>query len=281
LYYRTDLLEKYGYKEPPKTWEQLTVMAKKIQDGERAAGRADFCGFVWQGSCYEGLTCDALEWIYSFGGGTIIESNGNISINNASALKALELAKSWVGSISPRGVTTYKEEESRNVWQSGNAAFMRNWPYAYALGSNKESPIAGKFFVTVLPKGGDSGKNAATLGGWQLMISKYSKNPDAAADLVRYLTSSEIQKKNAIDLTRLPTRPALYSDKDVLAANPWFEQLVSVFDNAVARPSTILQANYNQFASVFFNNISQVLNSEEPPQEALQKIDATARRVVH
>jgi trehalose/maltose transport system substrate-binding protein len=49
LYYRTDLLEKYGYKEPPKTWEELAVMAKKIQDGERAAGKPDFQGFVFEG----------------------------------------------------------------------------------------------------------------------------------------------------------------------------------------------------------------------------------------
>jgi trehalose/maltose transport system substrate-binding protein len=281
LYYRTDLLEKYGYKEPPKTWEELTKMAKTIQDGERAAGKVDFCGFVWQGSSYEGLTCDALEWIYSYGGGSIIEANGDISINNANALKAIELAKSWVGTISPRGVTTYKEEESRNIWQSGNAAFLRNWPYCYALGAKRESPIAGKFAVTVLPTGGDGGKNAATLGGWQLMVSRYSKNPDVAADLVRYLTSSEIQKRDAIELTRLPTRPALYTDKDVLAANPWFERMLPVFAHAVARPSTILKGNYNQFASAFFNNVSEVLNNQKPPEEALQTIEAIARRMVH
>jgi trehalose/maltose transport system substrate-binding protein len=115
------------------------------------------------------------------------------------------LAKSWVGTISPRGVSNYKEEESRNVWQSGNAAFMRNWPYCYALGEDKESPIAGKFSVTILPQGGSAGKHAATLGGWQLMVSKYSKNPEVATDLIRYLTSAEVQKKDAIELSGLPT----------------------------------------------------------------------------
>jgi trehalose/maltose transport system substrate-binding protein len=281
LYYRTDLLEKYGYKEPPKTWAELGDMAKKIQTGERSAGKPDFWGFVWQGSAYEGLTCDALEWIYSFNGGSLIEADGKISINNPNASEALKMAKGWVGTISPDGVTAYKEEESRNVWQSGNAAFMRNWPYAYALGSNKESAIAGKFAVTVLPKGPGDGKNAATLGGWQLMVSKYSKNQDVAADLVRYLTSNELQKKDAIELTRLPTRPALYSDKDVLAANPWFEQMLPVFNSAVARPSTVLKADYNQFASSFFNNVNQVLNNEETPEKALQVIETGAHRLVH
>ena len=133
LYYRTDLLEKYGYKEPPKTWEELTEMAKKIQDGERKGGKADFQGFVFEGKASESVTCNALEWIYSFGGGIIVEPDKKVTINNPKAIKALETAKSWVGTISPLGVTTYGEEDARNIWQAGNAAFMRNWPYAYAL----------------------------------------------------------------------------------------------------------------------------------------------------
>jgi trehalose/maltose transport system substrate-binding protein len=281
LYYRTDLLEKYGYKAPPTTWDELTEMAKKIQAGERAAGRADFWGFVWQGFSYEGLTCDALEWIYSCGGGTLIDPEGKVTINSPDVLNALLMAKSWIGTISPPGVVTYKEEEARNVWQAGNAAFMRNWPYCYALGSAKESPVAGKFAVTVLPQGsGASGKHAATLGGWQLMVSKYSKNQAVAADLVRYLTSAALQKKDAIDLTRLPTRPALYSDPDVLAANPWFAQMLPVFTNAVARPSTVLKSNYNQFATMFFGNVSQALTDQETPDEALRKVEAGTPRLL-
>ena len=160
-------------------------MAKKIQEGERAAGKPDFQGFVFQGKASESVTCNAIEWIYSFDGGTIVEPDKKVTINNPNAIKALETAKGWVGTISPKGVTTYGEEEARNVWQAGNAAFMRNWPYAYALGNDPKSVIAGKFDITVLPKGGENGKNAAALGGWQLMVSAYSKAPDAAADLVR------------------------------------------------------------------------------------------------
>jgi len=205
LYYRTDLLEKYGYKEPPKTWEELAAMAKRIQDGERAAGNSDFQGFVFEGKASESVTCNALEWIYSYGGGSVIEPDKKVTINNSNAIKALDTAHSWVGSITPVGVTTYAEEEARNIWQAGNAAFMRNWPYAYALGADRKSAISGKFDVTILPKGGETGKNAACLGGWQLMVSAYSKVPDAAADLVRYLSSPEVQKRIAIHFSVLPS----------------------------------------------------------------------------
>jgi trehalose/maltose transport system substrate-binding protein len=280
LYYRTDLLEKYGYKEPPKTWEELTEMAKKIQDGERKGGKPDFQGFVFEGKASESVTCNAIEWVYSYGGGTIVEPDKKVTINNPKAIKALETAKSWVGTISPLGVTTYSEEDARNVWQAGNAAFMRNWPYAYALGSDPKSPIAGKFDISVLPKGGADGKNAACLGGWQLMVSAYSKVPDAAADLVKYLVSAEQQKSHAIEISLLPTLPALYSDADVLAKNPFFKNILPVLENAVARPSTVTGADYNQVSTSFFQNVNKVLTNGATAQEAVSAIEKVAKRIV-
>jgi trehalose/maltose transport system substrate-binding protein len=280
LYYRTDLLEKYGYKEPPKTWEELTEMAKKIQDGERKAGKPDFQGFVFQGKASESVTCNAIEWIYSYGGGTIVEPDKKVTINNPKAIKALEVAKSWVGTISPLGVTTYGEEDARNIWQAGNSAFMRNWPYAYALGQDPKSVISGKFDISVLPKGGTDGKNAACLGGWQLMISAYSKVPDAAADLVRYLTSPEEQKKHSIALSQLPTLPALYSDADVLAKAPFFKNILPVLENAVARPSTVTGADYNQLSTSFFQNVNKVLSGGSTAPDAVAAVEKVAKRIV-
>jgi trehalose/maltose transport system substrate-binding protein len=280
LYYRTDLLEKYGYKEPPKTWEELTEMAKKIQEGERGAGKGDFHGFVFEGKASESVTCNAIEWIYSFNGGTIVEPDKKVTINNPNAIKALEFAKGWVGTISPKGVTTYGEEEARNVWQAGNSAFMRNWPYAYSLGQDAKSAIAGKFDVSVLPKGGEDGKNAAALGGWQLMVSAYSKNPEAAADLVRALTSVEAQKRRAIEFSLLPSRPGLYSDADVLAKVPWFKNLLPVLENAVARPSTVTGADYNQLSTAFFQNVNKVLTGGETAKNAVSQVEKVAKRIV-
>jgi trehalose/maltose transport system substrate-binding protein len=281
LYYRTDLLEKYGYKGPPKTWEELAAMAKKIQDGERAAGKSDFQGFVFEGKASESVTCNALEWIYSYGGGSMIEPDKTVTINNPNAIKALDTAHGWIGTISPVGVSTYGEEEARNIWQAGNAAFMRNWPYAYALGADPKSAVSGKFDVTVLPRGGDNGKNAACLGGWQLMISAYSKVTDASADLIRYLSSTEIQKKRAINFSVLPTRPALYSDSDVLAKNPFFKIMLDVFNNAVARPSTVTGADYNQLSTAFFQNVNNVLTGVESGKDAVVQVERVAKRIMH
>ena len=197
LYYRKDLLEKYG-ESVPETWEQLTKTAQKIQEGERKAGNDKMWGHVFQGRAYEGLTCNALEWVVSFNGGSVVEPNGNISINNDQARKAIETASNWIGTISPEGVLGYAEEEARGVFKSGNSVFMRNWPYAWALANSADSPVKGKVGVAALPKGGEDGRSAAALGGWQLSVSKYSENPELAADLVKFLTSYEEQKRRAI-----------------------------------------------------------------------------------
>lgn len=164
LFYRKDLLEKYN-KQVPKTWDEMTATAKEIMDKERAEGKSDLWGFVFQGNAYEGLTCNALEWVKSSGGGQIVEADGTISINNEKAAAAIDRAKGWIGSISPQGALAYQEEESRGVWQTGNAVFMRNWPYAYALGNNADSGVKGKFEVAPLPSGAEGDAPSSTLGG--------------------------------------------------------------------------------------------------------------------
>jgi trehalose/maltose transport system substrate-binding protein len=277
LYYRKDLLEKHGEKVPT-TWDELAASAKKIQDAERAANDK-FQGFVFQAKAYEGLTCDALEWVDSFGGGTIVDGEGNITINNAKAAAALDAAASWVGTIAPEGVLNYAEEEARGVWQSGNAAFMRNWPYAYGLGNADDSAIKGKFGVTALPKGGADGKNTGTLGGWQLAVSKYSKNPEVAADLVMFLTSEAAQKQRALEGSYLPTIPALYKDADILAKNPFMGELLGTFTNAVARPSRATGAQYNKVSTEFWNAAHSVLSKQKTGAQAVADLEASLARV--
>lgn len=271
LYYRTDLLDKYGL-QPPTTWDDLEAAAATIQDGERADGNQDFWGYVWQGNAYEGLTCDALEWIASSGGGSIIEPDGTITINNQAAIDIVDQAAGWVGTISPPGVTAYGEEDARGVFQAGNAAFMRNWPYAYSLGNGDESEIVGMFDVSPLP-GATAGQSAATLGGWQLAVSKYSEHPAEAADYAFFLASYDEQKYRAIEGSFNPTIEALYDDPDVLAANPFFGDLFDVFTNAVARPSTITAPSYSDASSVFFNGVHSVLTGDASAEDALGEVE--------
>lgn len=278
LYYRKDLLEKHGEKVP-QTWEELTQSAEKIQAAERAEGNSGLWGFVFQGRAYEGLTCDALEWIDSYGGGTIVDEEGKVTVNNPRAEAALTLAAGWIGKITPEGVLNYAEEEARGVFQSGNAVFMRNWPYAWSLGNSADSPVKGKIGVAALPKGGAEGKNTGTLGGWQLAVSKYSANPEAAADLVMYLTSAAEQKRRAVKGAYNPTIADLYEDGEVIAANPFFADLFETFTNAVARPSRVTGSQYNRVSSEFWNAAHGTLSGTTTAGDALANLESSLKRM--
>jgi trehalose/maltose transport system substrate-binding protein len=272
LYYRKDLLTKYGEKAPT-TWAELTSTAQKVMDGERKAGNGDMQGYVFQAKAYEGLTCNAVEWVSSFGGGTIVDTSGKTTINNPQAVKALTTAAGWIGTIAPKGVLNYGEEDARGVFQKGNSVFMRNWPYAWSLSQGADSPIKGKVGVVALPKG-DNGKSAATLGGWQLAVSKHSAHPKEAADLVMYLTSPAVQKDRAIRGSYNPTIPALYKDGDVLKANPFFGDLYQTFVDAVPRPATVTGVKYNEVSAAFWNATHEVLSGTAKAEDNLKKLDA-------
>ncbi|WP_338720564.1 ABC transporter substrate-binding protein [Devosia sp. XK-2] len=274
LYYRTDLLEKYG-KTPPTTWAEMEATAKEIMDAERAAGNSEMWGFVFQGNAYEGLTCDALEWVMSNGGGQIVEADGTISINNPQAAAAIDRAAGWIGTISPEGNLAYQEEESRGVWQLGNAVFHRNWPYAYSLGNGADSPIAGKFDVVPLPKGdGPDARSAATLGGWNVAVSKYSPDPEAAIELALFLSSAEVQKERAINQSNLPTIISLYDDADVAAAQPIIPAWKDIFLNAVPRPSAPTKTDYNEVSSLFWSAVHDTLSGNGTAAENLEVLEA-------
>ncbi|MBR26630.1 MAG: ABC transporter substrate-binding protein [Rhodobacteraceae bacterium] len=276
LYYRKDLLEKYGL-DVPETWADMAEAARTIQQGEREAGLDDFHGYVFQGAAYEGLTCDALEWVKSFGGGQIVSPEGEITINNPKAAEALDTVASWIGDISPEGVLAYKEEESRGVWQTGKAAFMRNWPYAWALGQGDDSAVKDKFAIAPLPSGGDG--SAATLGGGNLAVSKYSENQEAAIELVMFLSGEEAQKTRAIELTRLPTLKALYDDPEVAEAQPSIPQWKEIFLNTVPRPSAPTTTNYNEVSKEFWDAVHATLSGERPAEASLKRLEARLTRL--
>ncbi len=277
LYYRRDLLDRHDA-PVPRTWTELTDTATRVQRAERARGAARMWGFVWQGRAYEGLTCDALEWLASQGGGTIVDPTGRITINNPRAASAVTLAASWVRHISPEGVLNYTEEESRGIFQSGLAVFMRNWPYAWNLLQSPDSPVRGKVGIARLPAA-DGEPHAAALGGWQLAVSRYSQHRELATSLVLHLVSRAEQKRRALVGGYHPTIPALYDDAELLAASPLFGALRAALDDAVARPSAAVGADYNRVSYAFANAVHTVLAGQSDAETSLRALERQLRRL--
>lgn len=266
LFYRTDLLRQYGYREPPKNWDELEAMAASIQKGERAKGHADFWGYVWPGAPSEALACNALEWQASEGGGTVIE-NGTVTVDNPDSVRAWERAARWLGSISPPGLVAYKEWDSLNRWQAGQAAFMRSWSFANVIIGAPGSPTRDRLQMALLPEGrkGVASTFAATGYG----VSRHSRHPREAAMLVGFLTSRDEQRRNSLITGMPPTIPDLYSDPEVVAEHPYLSTHLQVYrEGLIHRPSAGTGKLYPEVSRTYFEAVYSVLAKKTSAAQA-------------
>jgi trehalose/maltose transport system substrate-binding protein len=277
LFYRTDLLRHYGYRTPPRTWEELETMAARIQAGERATGQKDFCGFVWEGASSESLTCSALEWQVSEGGGPIIE-NDVVTVNNPETARALERAARWVGTISPPGVVAYKEWDAYNIWQAGQAAFMRNWATSHFGELIQGSITKDQFDIASLPRG--KARIATTVGGRAYAVSRHSLYPREAAMLVRFLCRPDTQLNRIRKIGGSPTIPELYNDPGMLAANPYFSTILKSYRNdKVWRPSKETGKRYPDLSRAYYKTVHEVLEGKKTAASALSDLQSELMQI--
>jgi multiple sugar transport system substrate-binding protein len=250
LYYRTDQVE-----QPPDTWEDVYAAA---QEGN---------GIVYQGARYEGLTVNFLELLYSGGGSVLSEDGEEVQVNSPEGQAALEfMAQGIQDGAAPRANTTYMEEESRRAFENGNATFMRNWPYAYALG--KESKIADDFDITTFPSF-EGGEPASVLGGINLAISAFSKNPEGAAAFINFATGPEVQKANFLESASPPATAAAYDDPEVQNEYAFASDLKAAVEQGQARPVSPV---YAQISEAIYTNVHDALQGNAEPQAALEKM---------
>jgi multiple sugar transport system substrate-binding protein len=251
IYYRTDQV-----KSAPKDWESLYQEAAKQN------------GVVYQGFRYEGLTVNFLELLYSKGGSVISDDGKSSTANSQEVKDVLKFMADGIKSgAAPKAVTTYKEEESRRAFESGNATFMRNWPYAYALG--KQSKIGKNFAIATFP--GFSGQQGAgVLGGYNLGISAFSKNPSGSLAFIQFATKPDQQKIMATEASLPPTVSATYDDPAVKKALPFAGELKTAIEQAKPRPVSPV---YPQISEAIYNNVYDALQGNASPDAAASKMN--------
>ena len=251
LYYRSDEVS-----EVPATWQEVYKQA--------AEGK----GIVYQGAAYEGLTVNFLELAFAAGGKVLSDDGKKAEINSPENLKALQFMVDGIkNGAAPKAVTTYMEEEARRTFEAGRATFERQWPYAYALGNKSGSEVKGKFEVAPYPPFEGGGK-AAILGGHNVVISAYSKNPGAMLKLADYLTSKEVMKNNAVEFSKTPVIAETYDDPEVQEALPFATELRAAVEQAKSRPVSPV---YSQISQAIYKNVNSALSGQAEPQAALEK----------
>ncbi|MBD2329041.1 ABC transporter substrate-binding protein [Alkalinema sp. FACHB-956] len=271
LFYRQDLLAAAGY-QPPETTLELLKIAQDLQKQQKVRW-----GYLWQGKQYEGLPAMFVEILAGHGGFWVDSETRTVGLDRPEALNALQfLAETLAAKISPPGVTTYQEEETRRMFQNGDALFLRNWPYVWPLANATDSPVRGK--IALKPMVHAPGfASAGCLGGWGWGIAKSTRHPEAAWQAVQHLCSSIAQKQMTLAYGYLPTRRSLYQDPEILQKYPFFPSMLTVLEAAVLRPPI---AQYAQASDILQRYLSAALSKRLSPEQALQAAATETRRLL-
>jgi multiple sugar transport system substrate-binding protein len=258
LYYRNDQVD-----QVPSTWQDVYQQAEQEN------------GVIYQGARYEGLTVNFLELLFAAGGQVLSEDGESVEIDSPETREVLEFMRSGIQEgAAPRAVTTYMEEESRRAFEAGDATFMRQWPYAYALGN--ESQIKGKFEVSPFPSW-QGGEAAGILGGYNLAISAFSDAPEAALEFINFVTQPEAQKIMATKATLPPVTAQTYDDPEVQEVMPFATELRTAIEQAKPRPVSPV---YPQISEAIYTNVHAVLTGSAQPDAAATKMASDIERAL-
>jgi len=273
MYYRKDLLEKYKLAEP-KTWDELTAAAKKIQAGE---GNANLQGLSIQGAPIEGAVCTFLLPYWSQGK-EFNDASGKLTLDKPAAAKGLQTWLDMVDAgVIKKNVAEVKTPDTVNEFKAGQVVFAVNWGFAWdRFQQDKDSKIQGKVGVMPLPAMA-GGKSATCVGGWQWAVSAFSKSKAESAKLVKFLASPEAGKFLAVEGSLLPTVAATYADADVVKAVPWFKDAGTVVVAGRSRP---MSRDYGQVSDAIRTTTSAVLARTKKPEEGVGEIESRLRRVM-
>jgi multiple sugar transport system substrate-binding protein len=272
LYYRKDLLAK-EHLPVPKTWEQLESEAAQLQKANLVK-----YGFVWQGASYEGLTCNFMEYLADAGGTATNTNYTKATLNSAAANKAVTFMRSLVSSgVSPSAVTTFQEAQSMSTFASGQAAFLRNWDYAYADSQVKGTPTVGKVGVAPMPTfQGQAYPGYSNIGGWNLYINPHSKNVAADLSFIKFMASTTAQDVLAEQYSEIPTVQSVRTSPAVLAKNPVLATVPQT--KLVPRPAGT--PNYPQLSTAIYQNVNAALAGSSSPTSALSAAQSAANTAV-
>ena len=272
LYFRQDLLQKYNL-QPPRTWDELISAAQTIMRGEN---NANLRGFETAGAPIEGTVCTYLVPMWG-AGGNLTNAQGRLQLDTPQARQPFDLwTRMRAANVLPANIAEIPTDRIRLDFQAGNLIFAMQWGYAWnRFQGDNDSQVKDRVAVVPLP-GFAAGQAATCIGGWQLAVSAFSRNKQAAVSLVRFLSSPEVSRMQAILASHLPVFPEVYNDPEVLRVNPWFAQALPVVQSARARPVT---PRYNEVSDIIRSNMNAFLAGTRNADQALADMTQRLGRI--
>lgn len=273
LYYRTDILKQMGA-NPPETFSQMLEILQNLQ--KSGAKEANW-GYLWQGRQYEGVSAMFVEVLEGFGGFWVNPDTLEVGLDQPQSIEAVEFLRNTITEgISPRGVSTYGEEETRQLFQSGRAVFLRNWPYVWKLVNQKDSKVQGKVGIQPMLQGAGQ-RGGSCLGGWGLGISTTTKHPEEAWRLIQYMTSKETMRRFVLETGLISSYKSLFTEPEIVAKYPHFPKLLEAVQQSVLRPPV---AQYAQASDILQRYLSAAFTGGMSSQQAMQAAARETRNLL-
>ena len=266
LFYRKDLLEKYGL-QPPETWEELVAASKTVLEGEK---NPQLYGFVSMWAKIEGLFMNWLSFVNG-NGGSFFDKDGNIAVNSPEAIAATQTMVDlhYKDEIAPESILNAKPDDARTLFQQGRAVFLMVQDFVYGPLNADDSPVKGKFDFKRNPffEGHPDGHSTA-MGGWLLAVNANSEHKEEAMKLVKKFTSAESQLWAALNANRAPARSDVYSAPELAGAEV-LTKLGADYDVGVVRPSAETGNKYSQVSDTMQIEITNALHRQKSPEQAM------------
>ncbi|MCF8243428.1 MAG: extracellular solute-binding protein [Melioribacteraceae bacterium] len=266
MHYREDLLKEFvndkkliAKLDSSITWEDFIAMSKYFD-----SGRNPF--YTFPAADYEGLICSFTEAILNQNRNFFDENS--FDLTKPEAANALNLLVDLIHKykITSKEVTSFKEIDAFTFFRKNNGVFIRDWPvlefninqYEVLRNNVKKAPLP--HFRNTHP--------AYIFGGWNLMISKYSKHKKEALVFINFTLNRKSQMKMYEIGGYLPVLSEVYNDPEIIAANPDITFFKRLIEDGVHRPST---PDYTRISDITSHFVNKALQKQLPVESALEQ----------
>jgi multiple sugar transport system substrate-binding protein len=274
FFYRRDIFEKHGLKEPS-TWDEVLAAARTIseREGEGAPGGGRLYGYVMRAAQGNAAVADFMPIFWAFGA-EMFDAQGRPTVNSAEGISALRFMLE-LGKSAPPGYSSFNADEVSAHLLQGTAAMSINWPaWIAAFSDPSKSKVIGKMAFTTMPGALKPGQ--AEIGNWLIAIPRDARNPEAAFDFLVWATNAEQLKRSALR-GNPPTRRSVFNDPELVAKFPTYPVQLRSLETSRPRPRT---PRWNEIENAFGIFLSKANSGELAPEDAMNQANAELIKII-
>ncbi len=209
LYYRKDIIEQAGFTELElQTWDSFLEVCTKVNGIEYKGKKMNALGF--SGHKETVLVHDLVPWIYGGGGDFLTPDGKQAFFNSEKSLKGLDFYFSLAadGYASLDNLDLNLVEKRNHFAVNGDFVMHFDNPGGIAPLVDKSNPrfvpsIGTNCFAS-LPPAGPAGRYIFC-GGSNLAITRFSKHPEEAWELIKFLCSYDSQNRFSYGVSAFPS----------------------------------------------------------------------------